>query len=102
MNKFILVGICLFSASVFSASVKVDSFNYAYSGPLAELCGTVSGATSSPSYITVKIDPGTPNSAVYNTLAGQDGKFCVAAITYRGRAEVSLFGVSNSALAVIK
>lgn len=98
---------CLLSFSAFGATVKVGSFNYIrtsqnFSSPLAELCGSVSGATSSPTFVRVHVDPQSSNSAIYNTLAGDDGKFCLALITYRGRAEVSLIGQEGSTTAFIK
>jgi hypothetical protein len=107
MKKFLMTACCLISFGAMAASVKVGSFNYIrtaqnYNSPLAELCGSVQGATSVPSFIRVHVDHNTNNSAIYNTLAGQDGKFCVSVITYRGRAEVSLIGENSTVEAQVK
>jgi hypothetical protein len=93
--KKILGLVCVFaSVSSFAGSVKITSFAYATSTskiPLAELCGLVEDA-SSPAFVEVKVDTPSAKAATYNTIAGTDGKFCVAVITYRGTAEVGLFG----------
>lgn len=107
MKMFLGFTLLVSSLSAIAASVKVTSFNYVRNAndlthPLAELCGTVSGATSLPSFVRIQIDPKSNNPATYNTLAGQDGKFCLAVITYRGAAEVSLIGGNASAEALIK
>ena len=94
----LIVGILLLgiSLSTIAASVKVTSFKYVRNAgdaihPLAELCGVVEGATSSPTFVKVLVDKA-KNPAVYNTVAGTEGNFCVAVITYRGSAEVTVFG----------
>ena len=107
MKSFLAAFLLVSSVSAFSATVKVTSFNFIRTSqdmisPLAELCGIVEGATASPSFVSVKVDPKTNNSASYNTLAGSEGKFCVAVITYRGTAEVSLMGAQLSELATAK
>ncbi len=70
--------------------------------PLAELCGMVEGATASPSFVRVLVDPKSKNPASYNTLAGIDGKFCLAVITYRGTADVSVIGAKETTKAEAK
>ena len=107
MKKFLVAACCLFSFGAMAASVKVGSFTFIrtaqnYNSPLAELCGSVEGATSFPSFIRVNVDYNTNNSAIYNTLAGEDGKFCVSVITYRGRAQVSLIGENSTIEAQVK
>lgn len=97
MKSIMAVALLVSSVSAFSASVKITSFNYIrtspnMTAPLAELCGSVEGATTSPSFVNVKVDPTTGRPANYNTFAGADGKFCVAVITYRGTADVSMVG----------
>jgi len=97
MKSLLAIGLLSLSVSAFSASVKVTSFNFIRTSndvmaPLAELCGVVEGATSSPSFVRVSVDPKSSKPASYNTFAGTDGKFCVAVITYRGTAEVSMIG----------
>lgn len=94
MKKFIAIAGVLASASAFAGSVKITSFTYATSTskiPLAELCGVVEGGVA-PSFVEVKVDPQSPKAATYNTVAGADGKFCLAVVTYRGTADVALFG----------
>lgn len=106
----LLVAMALFisSLSVFAASVKVTSFNYVRTGPndmgnpLAELCGVVEGAQKSPTFVNVLIDPKSKNPGSYNTLAGVDGKFCIAVITFRGTADVSVIGEKEVLKASIK
>jgi hypothetical protein len=104
-----LMAMALFVSSVaaFGATVKVTSFNFIRTGtsdmgnPLAELCGLVEGAEAHPSFVRILVDSkGRPG--IYNTVAGADGKFCLAVITYRGTAEVSLFGQKESVKALIK
>lgn len=95
------------SFSAMSATVKVTSFNFVRTSndvrsPLAELCGKVEGAASSPSFIHVSVDPKSNNPASYNTLAGADGKFCIAVITYRGSADVTVMGESKAITAEIQ
>jgi hypothetical protein len=70
--------------------------------PLAEICGQVEGAVSAPAFVSIKVDPSTNKAASYNTVAGADGKFCMAVITYRGRAEASVMGDAATTEAIIK
>lgn len=107
MKTVLALGLLAFSLSSIAASVKVTSFNYVrnqgdMTHPLAELCGRVEGATAAPTFIKVMVDPKSNNPAHYNTLAGDDGKFCVAVITFRGNAEVSVIGGAASTEALIK
>lgn len=100
--KAMALVLSLATLPVFAASVKVTSFNWIRSGePHAELCGLVEGATQAPSFIRVVVDHRSARPAVYNTLAGSDGKFCLAVITYRGTAETSLFGGQTKLTATI-
>lgn len=90
------------SVSVSAASVKITSFNYirttteAYHAPLAELCGTVEGATGM-TFVKVVVDHTSNKPANYNTVVDADGKFCMAVITYRGTAEAHVMGAKASA-----
>ena len=107
MKKFIALALLVFSFASMAASVKVTSFNYVRNQndqyhPLAELCGVVEGAASSPSFVQVLIDPKSKEPASYNTIAGKNGKFCLAVITFRGNAEVSLINENASTEAFIK
>ena len=95
--------ICLLaSVSSFAASVNITSFNYvrttsdAYHAPLAELCGTVEGATGM-TFVKVVVDHKSSKPANYNTVVDADGKFCIAVITYRGTAEANVMGAKASA-----
>lgn len=95
MKTFIAAATLIASTSVFAATVKITSFNYVnnvgQNSPLAELCGQVEGATA-PSFIQLTVDHKSSKPAFYNTVAGANGRFCVAVITYRGTAEASLIG----------
>ncbi len=107
MKLFLSMALLAFSISAFSASVKVTSFNYIRQSqdmlnPVAELCGLVEGASTSPSFVHVLVDSKGNNSASYNTYAANDGRFCLVVITYRGTAEVSLVGTKSSVTANIK
>ena len=95
--------ICLFATvSSFAATVKITSFNYvrttaeAFHAPLAELCGTVEGATGM-TFVKVVVDHKSSKPANYNTVVDADGKFCLAVITYRGTAEANVMGAKASA-----
>ncbi len=100
------VFLLLASLSTVAATVKITSFKYVRNAgdsvhPLAELCGTVEGRTSAPSFVRVLVDKAR-NPAVYNTVADMDGSFCVAVITYRGSAEVTVFGENAGIEALAK
>jgi len=106
MKKLLLCATLLCSFTSFAASVKITSFNYvrtsndAYRAPLAELCGRVEGATSEMTFVKVSVDPRSNRPGSYNTVAGSDGKFCLAVITYTGLAEASALG--STAVSVIE
>jgi hypothetical protein len=83
----------LFSLLTFSAfasaapTVKIDSYTYTAQGVrTAELCGTVSNMTATPTFVRITVDESSKQPAVYNTLAGADGKFCTLVVTYYGTA----------------
>ncbi len=106
MKKILAVVCLLSSVSAMAATVKINSFNYIRTSPdlmspLAELCGTVEGATAAPAFIQVVVDHKSSKPAYYNTMAGANGKFCTAVITYRGTAEAVLIG-GEKATATIK
>ncbi len=89
--KFLALSALLVSTSVLATSVRITSFNYVRSGEaLAELCGTVSDATTTPSFVRVQIDHTSNRPATYNTLTDTNGRFCVAVVTFRGTAEASV------------
>ena len=108
MKTFLAMALFVSSVSAFSASVKITSFNYIrtsandMNSPLAELCGLVEGASAAPSFVRVLVDPKSKNPGAYNTVAGVDGKFCIAVITFRGTADVSVIGEKKSILAQVK
>ncbi len=86
--KFLALSALLVSASAFATSVRITSFNYVRSGEaLAELCGTVTDATATPSFVRVQVDHTSNRPATYNTLTDDVGRFCVAVVTFRGTAE---------------
>lgn len=92
MKTFALVSFAALAFSAAAATVKINSFYFLGNGDsrVAELCGTVSDATTSPSYVQITVDPNTGRQGHYNTLAGKDGKFCALVLTYRGTANVSI------------
>jgi hypothetical protein len=97
MLRYLFFLALIFSAQVFAAEVKVTSFSYVEIGPnsnnpVAELCGEVIGVTNAPTFIRVLVDAGARRPGTYNTLAGEDGKFCLTLVTYRGRADLSIIG----------
>jgi hypothetical protein len=103
MKKIILLTFLLSSISALAATVKITSYNYIGTGTrLAELCGLVENAAAAPTYVKVMVDPNTSKPATYNTFAGDDGRFCIAVISYRGTAEASLFGEATTVKAAIK
>ncbi len=96
MKVILAVAALALSASAFSASVKITSFNYIrtsqdLTSPLAELCGSVEGVTGT-AFVKVIVDQKSNKPANYNTVVDADGKFCVAVITYRGTAEAVVMG----------
>jgi hypothetical protein len=104
--KKILGLVCLFaSVSAMAATVKITSFNFVRTSqdmmsPLAELCGTVEGATSSPTFVQVIVDHKSSKPAHYNAIAGANGRFCTAVITYRGTAEAVLMSGEKTSVTI--
>ena len=102
MKKFLGLTCLLASVSSFAATVNITSFNYVrttdttYNSPLAELCGTVEGATG-VTFVKVVVDHKSSKPANYNTVVDADGKFCMAVITYRGTAEANVMGAKATA-----
>jgi hypothetical protein len=95
--KAFIVSALLVSTSAMAATVKVTSFNYIRSGdPYAELCGLVQDAVDPVTHVRVVIDHRSNKPAVYNAVAGADGKFCLSVVTYRGTAEASIFGETEA------
>jgi hypothetical protein len=101
MKKILGVAVLSLSFSSIAATIKITSFNFIRS-PLAELCGQVSETTTSPTFVNVTVDRGSKNPGAYNTVAGTDGKFCMAVITYRGLADASIIGGTSTAKASIR
>ncbi len=60
-------------------------------GKVAEICGLVKEATSTPSFVKVVVDYNSKRPATYNAIAGADGKFCQVVVSYYGTAQASLF-----------
>ena len=56
---------------------------------LAELCGKVTGGGST-TIVKLSIDPDTGKPATYYVLAGPDGLFCSAVVTYNGTADAAI------------
>ncbi len=102
MKMIFVIAALAVSASAFSASVKITSFNYVRTSqqdmfsPLAELCGTVEGVATT-AFVKVVVDQKSSKPANYNTVVDTDGRFCVAVITYRGTAEATVMGATTKA-----
>ena len=90
LKSILALALLSLSAMAFAApSVKIDSYTYTGQGlRTAELCGTVSDMTTSPTFVQITVDESSKQQAIYNTLAGPSGKFCVVVVTYRGTAIV--------------
>ena len=102
MHKLLFFFVLLTSVGASAATVEITSFVYIRNNQyLAELCGVVKDAES-PSFVRLHVDYKGTRPAVYNAVAGEDGKFCHALITYRGEVEASLLGSSNKINALIK
>ena len=92
MKIILWLAVFMVSISAFAAGVKVTSFNYIRSGQYyAEICGLVEESNGDTKFIRIEVDPKENKPAIYNTVAGKDGKFCAVIVTYKGQAEASLF-----------
>lgn len=97
--RIALAGIGLFSAAAQAGQVKITSFYY--TGPqnrAAELCGQVMSDTPKEQHFHIRVlaDPGLANPGVYNTIAAEDGKFCVLISTSTGYASANVWGESQA------
>ncbi len=102
MRKLVFFFFLLTSVGASAATVEISSFVYIRNNQyLAELCGVVKDAES-PTLVRLHVDYKGSRPAVYNAVAGVDGKFCHTVITYRGEVEASLFGSSTKINALIK
>ncbi len=89
MRKLLLLSLSLMSFAVLAEtpSVKITSYIYVNQDrKVAELCGVVSNATTTPTFIQITVDETSKRPATYNTLAGPDGKFCAVVVSYYGTA----------------
>ena len=101
MRTLLAVLFLTFSFSALS-DVKVTSFYWVNgNNHLAEICGVVQNSTA-PSFVKIMVDYRGNRPAVYNVVAGADGKFCQAVISYRGEAEASVMNTAFKATAIIK
>ena len=93
MKKIAILSLALLSFSATAATVKITSFLYVNdAGRMAEICGVVEEMVAAPTFVKIKVDPGSNRPGSYSAIAGDDGKFCLAVVTYRGTAEASLYG----------
>jgi hypothetical protein len=100
----------LFSLVLFSlpflataSSVKITSFyRVGNNDNVAELCGKVLEVKQVPTFIKVIADPNTSRPASYNTVADENGKFCIIIMTLRGSADANVMGESSSTNALLK
>lgn len=71
----------------FAADVRITSFVYtSQERKVAELCGVVSNAATTPTFVQITVDEKSKRPATYNTHAGPNGKFCTVVVTYYGTA----------------
>jgi hypothetical protein len=102
MRKQLFFFVLMTSINASAATVEISSFVYIRNNQyLAELCGIVKDAES-PTFVKLHVDYKGARPAVYNAVAGVDGKFCHALVTYRGEVEASLFGSSTKTKALIE
>ena len=89
MRKLMLLSLALISFNAFAEapSVKITSYVYVnQERKVAELCGVVSNATTTPTFVQITVDETSKRPATYNTWAGADGKFCTVVVSYYGTA----------------
>ena len=106
MKKFIALALTLSALNLGAATVKITRFNLVniaddLDHPVAELCGKVEGSTK-VEFIKILVDQGSRRPSTYNTLSDEKGNFCMALVTYRGSAEVSIIGQNNPVKAELK
>lgn len=91
MRKLMLLALSLVSFNAFAEgpTAQIKSFVYInQERKVAELCGVVTDATTTPTFVQITVDERSKRPATYNTLAGPDGKFCSVVVTYYGTAVV--------------
>jgi P pilus assembly chaperone PapD len=90
LKLVLCLGLLSLSAMAAAATVKIDSYTYTeQNAKTAELCGTVTGATSTPSFVQITVDHTSKQPAIYNAIANANGKFCAVVLTYYGTASVT-------------
>jgi hypothetical protein len=79
-----------------NAKVELSSFVMAGARTrAAEICGRVAGgAKTAPTFIRITVDEKSAKPGVYNVVAGPDGAFCVAVVSYYGSAVAALWEVN--------
>jgi hypothetical protein len=81
------------SVSAFAAdpSVQLTSFVMLFPrGPVAELCGVVTGIETGYAVARIAADYNTSRVGYYNVLVAKDGRFCTTLTTYYGTAQASV------------
>jgi hypothetical protein len=85
-----------FSFLSMASTIKITSFSRVGSHDnVAELCGKVLEVKQIPTFITVISDPNSSRPASYNTMADENGKFCIMIVTHRGSAHANVMGESG-------
>lgn len=103
MKILLSIGLLTFSFLAMSSTVKITSFYRVDNNDnLAELCGKVLEVKKVPTFIKVIADPNSPRPASYNTVADENGKFCIIIMTLRGSADASVMNESASTNAILK
>ncbi|PIP88979.1 MAG: hypothetical protein COW79_14605 [Bdellovibrionales bacterium CG22_combo_CG10-13_8_21_14_all_38_13] len=86
--------IFLLSTSAFAQNIeikawyKLDRFNDDDSS--AEVCYTLTPATSEPSFVEITVDSGYKSEAIYSSWIGSKGSNCHVVSTRRGRVKVDI------------
>jgi hypothetical protein len=90
-SAFLISTSAVAAAPSVTPSVEVTSFLMSYPrGPIAELCGRVTGLEKGYAVAKVVIDFNTNRPGTYNVLVGADGHFCTTVATYYGTAQASV------------
>ncbi|MBC7712578.1 MAG: hypothetical protein H7177_04540 [Rhizobacter sp.] len=94
MRKLLVISAMSLMSFAALAETSVEITSYIYTNQerrVAEICGVVKEAASTPSYVKIVVDYNSKRPATYNTLAGADGKFCQVVVSYYGTAQASAF-----------
>ena len=104
MKHIFTLGLLVIASSAsttYADETKVEITSFVMAGSrtrAAEVCGKISGMKGSWLAVRITVDPKGDRPGVYNTLAGNDGRFCTTVVTYTGLAEASVGWGENQIL----